>query len=555
MCFGVIKKYGQPIFIGASLSFAFSPISLPGMGIISLAWFFHQLINTEKSKKSFQLGWLYGFGFFALGTSWIFVSIHTYGHADIFSSLLVTILFCLFMGLYIALFALSFYYYSIIVLPSFRPWIGRNPETGTLSIHSTGSSPIPGEDDEGREHLWLKSLGFSVLWVIFEYLRAHLFTGFPWLLLGFCQNATPMKHLAPIIGVYGLSFLTAFSGTLLAIAYSRANEKKTALQKWGGPILGLLFLYLIPQVLDLYHWTTPVKSKVSVSIVQGNIAENEKWLPHAYEKTVMQYVSLTQHLTNKSSEKSRIIVWPEGAIPVPYQQAKPFLNHLSDFISKHKATLVTGIPYENPDNEQQYYNAMLLLGRDFGHYFKHHIVPFGEYLPAEIFRDIMRWLGVSLYETGRGAFSQPLLNIAHIPTLPFICYEIAYADILLKSLPEAQLFITISDDAWFGHSMARAQHLQIAQMRSLQTGRYQIVATNNGISAIINAEGDIVKTVPSFETRILNSEIQAMSGSTPWSKIGDNAIVAGLALFLMISTAFYALFRLKFRSRVCQHSG
>lgn len=505
----ITKKYCQPLFAGALLSLAFAPVSLPGLGILSLAWLFYQLLNTQKPKKCFQLGWLYGLGFFLLGTSWIYISIHSYGRADVISSLFVTLLFCLFMGLYIALSALAFSFFT--------------------SRH----------DDRG---LLLKNLTFSIIWIIFEYLRANLFTGFPWLLLGYSQTVTPMKYLAPIIGVYGLSFLVAFSGGLLAIAYIKAKEAKPSVWKWTCPILGLLSLYFFPEVLVFCHWTKSVGTTVPVSIIQGNIAEDEKWLPHAYEKTITRYVSLTKKLL-PTTQKNRIIVWPEGAIPVPYSQATHFLKQLSAFISQHHATLVTGIPYENANNTEQYFNAMLLLGKDSGHYFKHHIVPFGEYFPAEIFRDLMKWLGVSLYETGRGAITQPLLSIAGIPTLPFICYEIAYADILLKSLqslPTAQLFITISDDAWFGHSMARAQHLQIAQMRSLQAGRYQIFAANNGISAVINADGDVIKTVPSFEIQTLNSAIQAMSGSTPWAKVGDDVILGGLVLFwVVVQVVFY----------------
>jgi apolipoprotein N-acyltransferase len=557
-----LKKYTPPFLAGTLLSLAFAPISLVGLGLISLAWLFYQLIQIKTPKYSFKTGWAYGAGIFSAGTSWIYVSIHTYGRADVFSSILVTILFCLFMGFYYGLFGLTFSLCSRLFKSS---------------------------------NLWLKVLNFSVIWVAFEYLRANLFTGFPWLLLGFSQIQTPMKYLAPIVGVYGISFLVAFSGGLLAITWIGLRLKNNQTRTWMPAILCLLSLYCFPQALSFVHWTKPASGNIPVSVIQGNIGEDEKWLPHAYEKTITHYVMMTRrvleekippaplkkgaihhrdfsnekihhhdssqnspskklsdtHLKNQTKNqtktpinqteisqssnsqksktpikpKQRIIVWPEGAIPVPYPQSGAFLHRLSFFLAEKNVTLVTGIPYQNAKNNDQYFNAMLLLGKSEGHYFKHHIVPFGEYFPAAIFHDIMNWLGISLYETGRGAFIQPLLNIQGIATLPFICYEIAYADILFQSLPEAQLFITISDDAWFGRSLARAQHLQIAQMRSLQSGRYQIVATNNGISAIIDAEGNVIKTIPSFETRILNSSIKAMSGSTPWGKVGDNTIL------------------------------
>ncbi len=570
------QKYLYPFLVGALLACAFAPISLVGLGIISLAWLFYQLISIDKLKPSFRIGWVYGVGLFAAGTSWIYVSIHTYGRADVISSILVTILFCVFMGLYYALFTAAFSLWSRLIKLnnlSLKADFLQNP-----LVHEKFEETRSTEPECTREYMRIRApnrrtsslqkqgyarnlINFSVLWVVFEYLRANLFTGFPWLLLGFSQTETPMKYLAPIVGVYGLSFFMAFSAGLLAIGWIKYKENQKK-QVWIGAILGMLFLYSFPQTLSFLHWTSPVSSEVPVSIIQGNIGEDEKWLSHAYEKTITHYVSLTRYLLEKKessslnthSTKPRIIVWPEGAVPAPYPQSAAFLTRLSQFMEQQNATLITGIPYQNPHNNEQYYNAMLLLGKDAGHYFKHHIVPFGEYFPAEIFHDIMEWLGVSLYETGRGAFSQPLLNISGIPTLPFICYEIAYADILFKSLPEAQLFITISDDAWFGHSLARSQHLQMAQMRSLQTGRYQIVATNNGISAIIDAEGNVIKTVPSFETRILNSSIKPMSGSTPWAKIGDDTILISLLILWMLVQMPY-FFRLKCRSRVCQHSG
>lgn len=491
-----LKKHYQPLLAGALLSLAFAPVAMPGLGVISLAWFFYLLRTAKTALKSFTLAWIYGIGLFGAGTSWIYISIHTYGQAEPWLAFILTVLFSLFMGLYPAFFGLSF-------------WILLK-----------------------RKNIWIQSVGFAALWIIFEYIRANLFTGFPWLLLGFSQTETPMKYLMPIMGVYGLSFFVALSGCLLTIIEVYLKEKQEIQRKtrWIWPALLMIAIYIFPAGLTNYHWTKPDTLKVPISIIQGNIDENEKWKPGAYEKTLSHYIQMTY----KIPEKTRIIVWPEGAIPLPYPQAQFFLDHLSELMKKNDATLVTGIPYTNKKNPDQYYNAMMVLGNSSGEYFKHHLVPFGEYLPAKIFRDIVEYFKMPIYETPRGKFHQPLLNIENIPTLPFICYEIAYADILLKALPAAKLLITISDDAWFGHSMARAQHLQMAQMRSLQSGRYQIVATNNGISAVINAKGEILSTVPSFETRILNSYIEAMSGSTLWSKIGDNWIVFVFSLLLCL---------------------
>lgn len=483
----------QLLFAGALFPFAFSPVSLPGLAIISIAGLFVLLQTTKNKWQSFYHGWSYGSGLFGVGTSWIYISIHTYGHAEPWVAFLLTVLFCTFMGLYIACFTLV--YYGL--------------------FHS--------------KLLWIKVIAFSALWVIFEFIRANLFTGFPWLLLGFSQMETPMRYLAPIVGVYGLSFLVALSGCLLGFAIIRM--KGSVIKPILCPLSLMLSLYLLPYCLHRISWSKPSSEKTSVSIIQGNINENEKWLPGAYKKTLDRYIELSRQVP----KNTQIIVWPEGAIPFPYPQARLFLEQLPTLVNQRQATILAGIPYEHPKKNNQYYNAIVRLeNNQTSQYYKHHLVPFGEYLPATVFREIAEYLHVAVYETARGEVNQPLLSIKNIPTLPFICYEIAYADILLKALPKVQLLLTISDDAWFGHSMARAQHLQMAQMRSLQSGRYQIVATNNGISAIINPKGDIIATVPSFETHILNSSIKAMTGMTPWAYVGDNLIIVALGLLCFL---------------------
>lgn len=535
-----------PLLFGALLAFAFAPVSLPGLAIISLAWFFctiaiqenpHKTHTTQKKhrifSRTFFKGWLYGIGFFTAGTSWIYISIRTYGHTDFLLASFITLLFILLMGFYIACFS-----------GCFALLFSRK------NNHST---------EINAKNIFIKSIGFSALWVLFEYIRANLFTGFPWLLLGYSQIDTPMQYLAPIIGVYGLSFLVALSGCFLTIAWIYLKESKKANKKKAYYFLIImLLLYLFPQSLSSIHWTKPVSSSyshtslVSVSIVQGNISEEEKWVPGAYQKTLQHYIALTKTIL----PETKIIIWPEGAIPVPYPQAQFFLQQLSNFIQKNHATLVAGIPYADQDNLDEYYNAMIVLGNNqsinqnqgnhFNHYFKHHLVPFGEYIPSTIFRDWMKAWDIALYETRRGTIKQPLLMIEGIPTLPFICYEIGYSDILVNALPQAQLLMTISDDAWFGHSMARAQHLQIARMRSLQSGRYQIFATNNGISAIIDSSGTITNELPSFKSAVLNGFIQPMIGKTPWANMGDTAIMIILS-GILIAVLFLQWFILKRR--------
>jgi len=487
-----LKNIICPIFMGALLALAFAPVNLPGFAVISLGWLFYYLREIPPTPP-FIIGWFYGMGQFGAGVSWIYVSLHTYGQAAPWLAGFITLLFVMFMALYCGFFTQI---------------------TRRLFL---------------RKNIWIQAFIFSAVWTIIEWARSGLFSGFPWLLLGYAQTATPLKYAAPLIGTYGLSFITAFSGCLLAIGFNSIKQARS-IKKGIYPIAGMLLIYTTPTFLQYQQWTTIAPTPVAVSIIQGNIAENEKWLPGAFQKTLETYMSLTKEALHSQPS---IIIWPEGAIPLPYPHAKSFLNSLSFSLQEENTTLITGIPYAAQDKPENYYNAVMVLGKNSGHYFKRHLVPFGEYIPLKIFQDIIQFLGINVYETRKGPANQPLLHIGEFSLAPFICYEIAYTQLLLEALPEAQMLVTLSDDAWFGRSLARGQHLQIAEMRSLESGRYQIVAANNGISAIISPQGQILHTIPSFKTGILNGNVYPASGLTPFAIIGDKSIMALLGIMLI----------------------
>ena len=286
-------------------------------------------------------------------------------------------------------------------------------------------------------------------------------------------------------------------------------------------------------MLNSKHWLQKSGDAISVSLVQGNIPQQLKWSPDHINKTLQTYTQLTE--THWDSD---IIVWPEAAIPLPQDMAQDFLNSLDAKAKQHQTTLITGI-LARAQNPNQYYNAMVALGTGEGQYNKRYLVPFGEYVPWQnLLRGLINFLDLPTSHITAGAAKQINIRADDIPIATFICYEIAYSSALDNALPQAQLLITISNDAWFGDSLAPAQHVQIAQFRSLQSGRYQLFVTNDGITAIISPQGEVIKQLPQFVSGVLNGEVYAMRGLTPWFKLGEKSILGIILLLLIISLCY-----------------
>jgi apolipoprotein N-acyltransferase len=352
-------------------------------------------------------------------------------------------------------------------------------------------------------------LAFPTLWVLGEWFRAWALTGFPWLFLGYTQMVTPLKGLAPLVSVYGVSWVLVFVSSLLLIFI---------LSKRVSMLLSIFIfaalLWSICSVLTDIQWTKPNGAPIKVSLIQGDIPQEMKWQEEQAFASFNLYKKLTeQHLD------SQLIVWPEAAITFTNFQAQDYIKELNSILKPHKITLISGIPFV--DQQQRFYNAMIAIGNGQGTYFKRHLVPFGEFMP---FRSILVWLKnyleIPMSDFSRGPKNQTLIIANGIPVGSSICYEIAYPNEVLVNLPQSQLLVTVSDDSWFGDSFAPAQHVQMAQMRALETGRYLLMSTNNAVTAIINAQGKVESFAPPFQEYVLTGLVQPMVGSTPLVRIG-----------------------------------
>lgn len=483
-------KYLASFFAGAMLVLAFAPLRQFYFAFLSPA-ILYLLIEHVKPKQAAGLGACFGLGQFGAGVSWVYISIHVYGYTPIPIALVFTGLFVGFLALYPTL--------QCYLLARYFPV----PSTKKLLIV------------------------FPLSWVLIEWLRSWLLTGFPWLLIGFSQINGPLKGYIPIGGEFFVGFLVVFSSALLVYIAKEFRDYLKVLSCVG--ILTAIFAggYFSATI----HWTKPFESPQKIVLIQGNIPQSIKWDPSSVSKILQVYYELAQE-----NWQTNIMVWPEAAVPIPQNYAAAFLMQIGALAEYHHVSLFTGIPVQVP-NSFSYYNALISLGKGRGHYYKRHLVPFGEYVPfANLLRGLMGFFSLPMSNLISGPEHQPDLKAKNIIIAPFICYEIAYADDLFREAPRSQVLLTISDDAWFGDSLAPAQHLEIGQFRAMQSGRDLLFSGNDGITAIVDDHGNIIQQMPQFIRGVLTGNFQPRFGETPWLYYGNNPIIL-LMLFVFLILA------------------
>ncbi len=487
------------IVIGALLTFAFAPCQLYLLAVI-LPAILYALWQHVTPKRAFLRGWLFGLGMFGAGVYWVFISIHVFGNASIFLAGFFTLAFIAILAIFPGLtgyFLNSFFSYS------------------------------------KRSRLFY---AFPAIWVFLEWIRSWIFTGFPWLLIGYSQINSPLNGYAPIFGVYGLSLLVLFSSSLLVQMAIEAERKQFQNTLFYLVAFGLI--WAIGAGLNLISWTHAFGNPIKVSLVQGNIPQEIKWSPDSVQTSLNTY----KELSNPHWD-SNIIIWPESAVPLPLQDASDFLNGIDEIAKKHQAAFITGVPVQVAGT-QSYYNAVIALGTGQGYYLKRRLVPFGEYTPfhewLDKFLDVLN-IPMSDFIPSK---SRPVPILADkIKIATFICYEIAFPEIVLSSDSSINLFLTVSNDAWFGHSIAQAQHLEMAQMRALENRRPILFVSNNGITAIINPNGKIKSFAPPYVPYVLTDTVQPTSGKTPWQYVGMDPILFLTLMLILLAIREQRIFK------------
>ena len=473
---------------GAAAVLGFSPFDIFPATLLALAALIHLWVRAASARAAFLLGFLFGLGFFLAGVSWVYVSLHRFGAMPAPLAAIATLGFCAFLALF----------------PALAGW---------------AQAKLPQPE--------MRPLAIPALWVLAEWLRGAILTGFPWLSVGYAALDTPLDGYAPIGGVYLVSLLTvSAAGLLWLIAAHRARWIAAA----GFAVIGIA-----GAALQSVPWTAPAGSPVSVSLLQGNVPQSLKFDPGRYERTLTTYLRLAEE------SRARLIVLPETAVPRFLDQVDPrFIGLLKAAAERNGGDLLLGIPTRPAPGA--YYNSVISLGvSPPAAYSKSHLVPLGEFVPPG-FGWILGVLRIPLSDFSRGGSAQRPMAVAGQRVAVNICYEDAYGAEILRQLPAATLLVNVSNVAWFGDSLAPGQHLQIARMRALETGRMMLAATNTGITAAIAADGSVLGRLPQFAEGRLDIQAQGRTGATPYVAFAD-----GPALALSLLLAFF--FARRARSR------
>jgi apolipoprotein N-acyltransferase len=357
---------------------------------------------------------------------------------------------------------------------------------------------------------------------LLEWTRSWFLTGFSWLSIGYSQIDSPLAAWAPIVGVHGVSWVTVFVAGLIpwALRGDRIIRASAA---------GVCVLVIGVSALLLSHaWTQSTGGDLKIALIQGAIPQELKWLREQRLPTLETYGRMTLDL-----EHQDLIIWPEVAIPALPEQVEPFLDGMRKRMVERHSQLFAGIlTYDTV--RDQYRNTLLSLGDPPGEYHKRHLVPFGEYFPVPGFvRELMRLMNLPYETTSAGDRHQAPLMLQDIAVAPSICYEVAFGAEQLDFLPVAGLLVNVSNDAWFGNSIAPHQHLQMARMRALEAGRYMLRATNTGITAVVGPDGRLRESIPQFKRAVLTAIVHAYTGATPYVRTGNWAIVCLSMLVLL----------------------
>lgn len=474
------------LLAGAAAVFSFAPFGVFVVAPLSLAVLAWLLARAERPRDGFLFGFAWGFGAFAAGISWLFVALNRYGGMPVPLAALAIALLCVYLALYPAL-------------------------AGALFVRLRTGGVV------------LRAALFAALWIAAEGFRGWVFTGFPWLSIGYSQTPpSPLSGWLPLLGVYGVGGLLAFVAALAAFApWRRLREAATA-----TALIGMLLLAGV--ALGRVAWTQAEGEPLRVALVQTNIAQELKWRP----EHVRDWLELNLRMSDVPD--ADLVVLPESTLPMLAENLPPgYVETLAARAAANDADLLFGVFLR--DANGPVFNATASLGASPSQsYAKRHLVPFGEYSPP-LFGWFYELAAIPMSDQTPGPAGQRPLALGGQRIAVNICYEDLFGRELLYALPEASLMLNVSNLAWYGHSFAQPQHLQIARVRALETGRPMLRATNTGMTAVIQPDGTVSDVLPQFERGVLRAEVTGFTGMTPYARLGDWLAFLLAALGLVVA--------------------
>lgn len=477
--------------LGASSVLAFAPVGwwglLPAV-LVALLW----LVDDRSPRQAFRIGAWFGAGLFGVGIHWLWHSIHTLGQAPLWLAFIVLL----------ALVAIMALYHGLAL------W---------LAVRLAPPGPLR----------WV--VAFPAAWVLTEWLRGWLASGFPWFSLGYAATDSPLAVLAPLVGVHGLSavLLLIAGGLYASLVWRDARTLRVTIG----------FVVLVSALIGAsrQEWTAPTGRPLTAALVQSNIPQAIKWDPGQVRPTLDRLRELTLPQTGVD-----LVVWPEAAVPLLWHEVPA--DWLAELTAPGRPSLLLGSLLWEPDTDR-YYNAVVVAGAEPQFYRKRMLVPFAEVFPVPGWvREFLRLMALPYSDFTRGAAGQPPLQVAGTLIGASVCYEDAFPDAMMDALPGAELLVNVSNDAWFGDSIGPHQHFQIARLRAREAGRPLLRATSTGITAAVDHRGRELARAPQFEATVLVATVEPRTGLTPFARFRD------LPLLLLALAALAFLLGRRLRS-------
>ncbi|WLD59013.1 apolipoprotein N-acyltransferase [Salinispirillum sp. LH 10-3-1] len=490
------------LLTGALVPLIFAPFFIWPLAY-ALPIVFWWLTAQQNPREAFLRGWFFGIGFFGTGVSWVYASMRTV-ETPVAISLVLTAAFCVAMGL-------------LFALQAWLPAKVRRRYCNDAPLH------------------WML---FPLLWLAFEGVRTTLFTGMPWLLWGTLATDNWLRGWLPVTGVFGVSFLLLFGAALLW----QWRYRVKALMPTAFAAGFLVLSWGVGFALTDRHYTQPSLSQpMPVAAVQGNTDQSIKWDTQILNEILSIHLALTDRET-----EAALVLWAETAIPTFPDAVPGFIQVLEQRAVARDQAIISGLPLRGEG--RVYYNGIKAWGNGAGEYRKQHLVPFGEYLPLQsVLQGLIAFFDLPMSGFTPGPTGQAAMTMQYAGTelklAPLICYEAAYPNLSRQQALDSDVLIVISNDAWFGGSLAPEQHLQITRARTIENQRPMVRATQNGISVILDEHGQVLARAPQFVQATVSGEILPRNGITPFQRLGSwpvmllTVLLSALGLFWTLRTA------------------
>lgn len=460
----------------------FSPVAFLSLGVLFVAW------SHCTIKQSVVVGILFTFIFIGVGSTWVFTSFYVHAKISI---------------------PLSVFTYGLLLCIQAAPIVG----IGLLQARFKQQNPAL------HYIIFMPSL-----WVIAEIIRTNLFTGFPFLLVGYSQLDTPLGALAPYVGVYGISFATAMVAGAFALIFQRPRSLRIVAPS-------VVSLYVLSFAIGYASWTIEKPANIKVALIAGNMAATDRWNKKNRQPILDHFWESSQNYAHVDT-----IIWPETALPVVIERLpQDYREKLSKYSLSSKTDFLLGAAeMKKKDGKVIYYNSIVKIGEENEIYRKSRLIPFLEYYPFGFGRKFLKkYVDIPMSDYQAGKVPQSSVRISGHPVATSICYEDTFPRLATIQNPEISAMINLSEDGWFEGTNAIPQRIQISRMRAKENERYFVRLANNGISAVINHKGTIIKSNIGNPRESFEAVIQPRTGMTPYMIYGDKLVLGLVATIIL----------------------